>query len=406
MNTEDFIDIFFNMFHEDIQDAKKDNDYFAATKLHQNMLTRHSDESFLIALTALRNHLNKDTKVIIIIDTVEKYYAREELFRKAFQGMMQAVYKIGSTKENRWIDIKLFIPNELYEEFAGWNHNKAFDMTVFLSWKYNELLHFICRRYMTYIEKRYDRYTIDKYKAKWGEVDKDDRDSLRSFWNEFFPKQITDRFGAYEDCFNYILRHSHNKPRQIIHIVNQIINKAEERRHDPNKISEEDVYEGTHTELNQLVVDNLMPFSEDDDLIDCIKNMFFNESNILDGRIVKDCIKKDKSKYRKMGLNIETVERILLRSGFLGKVSKKTTRKVSNGDEITIYYTSFDYLMHGHLSSINDDDECALHSILTDYYDDTINPRQDICVYPYAGPDHEGEPDELFEPKGRNTNHS
>lgn len=222
---------------------------------------------------------------------------------------------------------------------------------------------------------------------------------MRSFWNEFFPKQIKDRFGAYEDCFNYILRHSQNKPRQIIHLLNEIINQAEKRGHNPDKINENDVYLGIHTNLNQLVIDNLKPFSEDDELIDCINNMFLNESNIFDGRILADCIKKDMPKYRKMGLNSEKLKKILLRSGFLGKVSKTVTLKISNGGEIQIYYTYFDYLMHGHLSSINNDDKCALHSILADHLGSSIKRSYDICVYPCGGQDYDGEEDELVNTK-------
>ena len=99
-------------------------------------------------------------------------------------------------------------------------------------------------------------------------------------------------------------------------------------------------------------------------------------------------------KYRKMGLDSDKVKKILLRSGFLGKVSKTITRKISNGSKIQIYYTSFDYLMHGHLSSINNDDKCALHSILA-HLGSSIKRSYDICVYPYAGQDYEGEEDEL-----------
>ena len=167
VNTENFIDIFFDMINQDLLDAKEDKDYFIATNLYQKILSKLNDESFLIALEDLRSHLNKDNKIVIIIDTVEQYYAKEEMFRKAVQGMMQEVYEIKLIEKNKWIDIKLFIPDELYEDFAGWNPNKAFDSTVFLSWKYKELLHFICRRYMTYIEMNYDSRTAAIYKEKW-----------------------------------------------------------------------------------------------------------------------------------------------------------------------------------------------------------------------------------------------
>ena len=405
---DNFVDLFSRIFREDVDKAIMgvDNRYPKATAINQHVLDRLMEDSFISALETLRSHLNKENRVLVIIDTLEKYYAKEEEFCKAVQGMMEAVYEIKLNDKNKWIDIKCFIPDELYEDFAGWNLNKAIDTTVFLSWKYKELLHFICRRYMAYIERYYDPLTVSNYKAQWDQVDTNSKDSLRSFWNEFFPPEIEDHFRANEDCFNYILRHSQNKPRQIIHLVNQIINCAEKSGNVP-KVGGRDVYEGVHKDLNQSLVDNFKPFLDQyQELIECVKTMFRGESNVLYGRIVKDCIKKGTSDYLRMGLNNEKAEKILLRSGLLGIVSKKRKRRLSNGREIEIYYTSFDYLIPGHLNKITNETECALHSILTDYYGDTINPRQDICVYPYAGPDHEGEPDELFEPKGRNTNHS
>lgn len=405
---DNFADLFSRIFCEDMDKVIMgvDNRYPKATVINQHVLDRLTEDSFISALETLRSHLNRENRVLVIIDTLEKYYAKEEEFCKAVQGMMEAVYEIKVNDKNKWIDIKCFIPDELYEDFAGWNPNKAIDATVFLSWKYKELLYFICKRYMAYIERYYDHLTAIKYKDKWDQVDTNNKDSLRSFWNEFFPTEIEDRFGAIEDCFNYILRHTQNKPRQIIHLVNQIINIAEKRGNVP-KVGEMDVYAGLHKDLNQLVVDNFKPFLDQyQELIECVKTMFQGESNILEGRVVKDCIKNGRTDYLNMGLNDEKVEKILLRSGLLGIVSKKGKRRLSNGREMQIYYTSFDYLIKGHLNKITNETECALHSILADYYGDSINPRQDICVYPYAGPDHEGEPDELFEPKGRNTNHS
>jgi hypothetical protein len=398
---DNFVDLFSGIFLEDVDKVKRgvDNKYPTATALNQQAIDRLREESFISALESLRSHLDRENKVLVIIDTLEKYYAKEEEFRKAVQGMMEAVYEIKLNDKNKWIDIKCFIPDELYEDFAEWNFNKAFDATVFLSWKYTELLHFISRRYMAYIEKNYDSLTAIKYKAKWEQVDTHNRDSLRRFWNEFFPIDVEDRFRANEDCFNYILRHSQNKPRQIIHLVNQIINIAESRGNNP-EVTKRDVYDGLHKDLNQLVVDNFKPFLDQyQELIECVKTMFRGKSNILDGRIVKKCIKRGRTDYLNMGLNDEDIEKILLRSGLLGIVSKKRKRRLSNGREIEVYYTSFDYLLNKHLDKITDETKCALHSILTDYYGDSINPEQDICVYPYAGPDQEGEPDELFDPK-------
>ena len=298
-------------------------------------------------------------------------------------------------------DIKCFIPDELFEEFTGWNPHKADDSVVFLEWKYKELLHFICKRYMTYLKDNYNDDEIEEHELKWDITDKNSKDSLRTFWDIFFPETIKDRFGANEDCFNYILRHTQNKPRQVLYIVNKIIKIAEDRGHAPNKITEEDVYDGIHKDLGLLIRDDFKPFSDQyDRLTNYIKTMFQGESNVLAGRSVKTCIKKYISYYTKVGLDEEKVMKMLLRSGLLGLVSdKKTEKKLSEGI-ITVYHTYFDYLLTGHLDEIQDDRLYAIHSILADYCRKYggLKPEENICVYPYGGHS-DSEKDDLFDPK-------
>lgn len=127
--------------------------------------------------------------------------------------------------------------------------------------------------------------------------------------------------------------------------------------------------------------------------------MFEGESNVLDGRIVKDCIKKCTTELIKMDLTEQQFEKILLRSSLLGIVSNERTQKLSDGSNLQIFYTSFDYLMTGHLEKLTNESKCALHSLLADYYNKKIDYRMDICVYPYAGLEHDAEPDQLFNPK-------
>lgn len=255
IEVDNFVDLFSSIYKDDMSK----NVIHQATSLNQLAINRLSDGNFITALKTLRAHLSETNRILIVIDTLEKYYAKEEEFRNAVHGMMEAIYEIKLKPENKWIDIKCFIPDELFEDFASWNLNKVSDVCVFITWRYHELLLFICKRFMSYIEENYDPRTVEIFKNKWEKVDKNDRNSLRSFWHEFFPGNITDRFGAFEDCFNYILRHTQNKPRQIIYLVNKIINLAEKRRNVLN-VKPSDVYDGLHEDLDQLITDNFKPF--------------------------------------------------------------------------------------------------------------------------------------------------
>ncbi|ODS41000.1 hypothetical protein BEH94_10565 [Candidatus Altiarchaeales archaeon WOR_SM1_SCG] len=451
-----------------------------STALDNRMNERTNNPVFINALETLRRHLNKDNRVLIVIDTLEKYYVtkKEDYFNKAVQGMMRGVYDVKALKDedlfswgldykkhvkqggvndtlkkafdannhpllskkpriikekdkcwrledgdktynikhigarikisrdkNRWIDIKCFVPDELYEDLAAWNLHKVRDSTVFLEWKYKELLRFICKRYMSYLKKNYRHHQeIKEYETKWNNLDKNSKGGLKSFWNEFFPETIKSRFGANEDCFNYILRHTQNKPRQVIHLVNNIINCAEANGRAPNHIDSEDVRTGVHRDMAELIGGAFMPFSENyTELTACIRKMFQGQENILEWEVVRHCINGKYEAYDKMGLDAEEVERILLRSGLVGLVSgdPKDVWIPDENKYIKLYETWFEYLVREHLENrMTDESLCGIHSILADYYGKGMKPKKNSHVVPYAGGlEYDGEEDDLHTPK-------
>lgn len=357
---------------------------------------RIENASFIGAKESLYKHLKKNKyDVIIIIDTLEKYYFKEDELVKAVQGMMVAVYNFKINPQNKRIDVKCFLPTELYETFSSWNPSKVLDGTVFLKWSYKELLFMITKRYITYLKnehlKFYNDNDLDKIEVDWN-----NKDSVRNnIWNRFFPECILDLYGAQEDSFNYILRDTQRKPREVIHILNKIIYHAELNGNSP-WIKKEDIKEGVHQDLKQLVRDNSFAHHEKiNDFIKIIQMSFENESNILTGKDVIKCLKRGLPSYSSLGLELNEVVQILLRSSLIGIVPKKNiiTRTLSNGNEIFVYNTIFEYLVNYQLS-INDKSLCALHSILTDSIP-TLNIQKDICIYPLAGHQDDIEIDEL-----------
>jgi len=327
---------------------------------------RLDDPSFKGALNTLRDHLKKEKhSTLIVIDTLEKYYSAEEELLKAVQGMMIAVHKIKLNPSNMRIHIKCFLPDELYDSFSDWNPSKVFDGTVFLGWSYKELISLISKRYFTYIKKYYPEFN---YYLNTTEIDWNNKDSVRhSFWDYFFPKQVIDHFGAKEDSFNYILRHSQRKPREIIHIVNKIINNAEKNGNVP-KITEENIRVGVHDNLERLVRDNLFAHHDKlNKLVKIVQVAFANESNVLSGKKLLKCLKRPSREYRTLSLDEEDVAYILLKSGLIGIVppNNMKERTLSDGKKIYIYETLFEYLENRHLY-FNEKSICALHSMLTD----------------------------------------
>jgi hypothetical protein len=327
---------------------------------------RLDDPPFKRAIDTLRDHLKKEKHtILIVIDTLEKYYSTEEELLKAVQGMMIAVHKIKLNPNNIRIHIKCFLPAELHDSFSEWNPSKVVDGAVFLRWSYKELLSLISKRYFTYIKKYHPEF--NDY-LNTSEIDWNNKDSIRHlFWDYFFPKQVTDHFGAKEDSFNYILRHSQRKPREIIYIVNKIINNSERTGNIP-KITEEDICVGVHDNLEQLVRDNLFAHHDKlDRLVKIVQIAFANESNVLSGKQLRKCLKRAKREYVILSLNEEDVAYILLTSGLLGIVLPNNIKKVtvSNNKKIYIYKTLFEYLENRHLY-FNEKSVCALHSMLTD----------------------------------------
>ena len=350
---------------------------------------------FIEAKEILRKHLIKNKyRIIIIIDTLEKYYPNEDELVKAVQGMMNAIHNFKIEEKNYRIDVKCFLPTELFETFSSWNPSKVLDETVFLKWSYKELLFMISKRYETYLKKNHSDFydSLEKFEFDW-----DNKDSVKNnIWNRFFPETIIDYYEAKEDSFNYILRHTQRKPREVIHLLNRIIYNAEKNGNSP-WINKENIKEGVHEDLKILVRDNSFAHHDKiNDFVQVVQMSFQNESNILSGKEVIKCLKRGLPIYSKLGLEPNEVMNILLRSGLIGVVPKNNikTRTLSNGKKISLYKTIFEYLENSQIY-INDLSLCALHSMLADSIP-TLKIRDDTCIYPFAGHKDDLEVDELL----------
>jgi hypothetical protein len=182
-------------------------------------------------------------KVIITFDSLEEYrfdgsqnMILAGLFRCAGQFLAQ---------QTSAVDLKFCLPAELYPAIRHSVLNPDKDLTrkQFLHWNATELAHMAAHRLKVYLEL----FNPEEYEAVKG-MRLQDREHLHAFWDLFLPRTVTNRLGAKEDSFRYILRHTQMLPRQLIMILNVVFNNAlsaENRR----KITEADVIRGV--QLNE-----------------------------------------------------------------------------------------------------------------------------------------------------------
>lgn len=367
----------------------------SALKLIDQVSKKLEDQKLITAIRLLQKQLENDNdRLLIVFDTLEKYFSYADDYRPAVQGLTKSIIAFMRQKENSRIDIKCFLPDELFDKFSDWNPQKMYDLTESILWSYRDLLLMICTRLINYMKTEYpELYPV--YKEKWDAIEKNDKDQLRSFWENFFPPTIRDTYGVDEDCFNYLLRHSQNKPRHIIHMVNKIILEAEKKGHVlPNKIPQNDIHNGIHHNFGILVNDIILPFViqdeyEQEQIPSYILTMFTNQEQILDGKRIKNIILEYRSEYSKFGLTEVDIEFILLRSGLLGIVNRIGEINKPNGEKLTVFYATYDYLIEDHITKLNLADRCAIHSLLYDCYGNRMRFNGDKCAYPY-NPNHEG----------------
>jgi hypothetical protein len=322
-------------------------------------------------------------RMLVLVDSLEKYAVYRREMQEGLSGIARAIVGIKAGKATSGIDIRFFMPAEIFEYISPEMPGKMLGETVFLRWKFHHLLAVLTIRYLDMLrrnsleptEKLARLHTI-VHECLEGEQAM--RTLRESFWyeNGYLPSHITNHYGRQEDSFAYLLRHTQRRPRELIFVLNKIIDQANSRKELP-RLSQEAVRLGLHhpETLQFLVRDSLSPFfSPDLDMVDVARQIFHGHPRLFSGRDLLRWTKRLRDLGHLKDSDEEFVIQLLLRSGVIGLVEER------RGSHYTV--ARFEYLMQDHLQLILEHKhQYCVHPSVGDFFA-METPKDTPVIYP------------------------
>ncbi len=347
----------------------------------------YNDPRFVRCLDLLPRILG-NRKVLIIFDTLESYEIHTDPMKQGLRGIITAIIELLSDARLHQVGVRFFIPAEVYEDAAREIPAKVAGSTVFLKWASADLIAMLTRRYFVMLERTglVTGRTREGLRELLDESESRDahaagRKALRKkFWyfHRFLPESVTNTRGIAEDTFAYLLRHTQRRPRELIFIMNHIVEEAFRRGELPT-ISQASVAHGLHREdtLQTLLKDTLAPYEGYvDSILDRARSAFHGQCRVLDGYQLRRFAMAMYDLGGGSRIEPEDLVKILMRSGLVGLIENPMERINRAGYCVA----SFEYLMQDYIA-YNKEKMYYVHPLLGDGF--KMAPHADYgVVYP------------------------
>lgn len=188
---------------------------------------------------------NGAKKLLVCIDGFDTIIKHSPDSREAiFAGLIDAVFFFDTHKKlSEIIAIKAFLPYELTLEAhrVTWDSDKHLHNVHYISWEDSDFKLFIEKRFFPFSKKKYSKF--------------------QDVWNEFLPEKITNTAHSVDEItFDYILRHTMYRPRQVLNHVYKIISLWEETSSSNDKIQPSfipPIIAKSNIEMADLIAKNL-----------------------------------------------------------------------------------------------------------------------------------------------------
>jgi hypothetical protein len=166
------------------------------------------------ACSALQEVLGKSGGVLVTFDRIDRYfetvpqpYKRDEFERVALRhflvGLVQAVYNISTAGFSEKIQFKVFLPEDKYGAIRSRDLDKIKEFIFRIQWTPDELKEVIARRISHSLNLRNKDGSLCISKEET--------------WDRIFPRNVANQgvSGIPEDTADYLIRHTHFRPRDL-----------------------------------------------------------------------------------------------------------------------------------------------------------------------------------------------
>ena len=340
-------------------------------------------ESYLSAVREMQSFL-QNKKILVLIDSGNDYDLRDTRFVVILKALIYICFSFYSHK-SKYIDIKMAIPSEVYTFILQRLPGKYMQNTTVIQWFYNDLIKLIATRFLYYISNSeymhyfpfLSQYTIESLKNI-----KNCSILLHYILPEYCPTSLDYSF----DTIAYSIKHTLNKPRELLVIFNAIIGEIIENENyryfyeNPSAIR--DVIHSTQEILIGQALSMYNNYYHR--ILEACSLTLSNSKYLFKGKdLIPSLRNAEAAIARKEGYLLEDIEQILLHSGLIGIVSSchriLPNSDLANSKEVTLISVRFEYQVKG-LLQFDKNSYYAIHPMCYEHFGCWISPN--VLVYP------------------------
>lgn len=384
--TSDFGDVL-KMYVEKIH-SEGLSDILSVASLFSTIIGKLFNADYYKAAEAVKRIFSDKDKILVLIDTMEEYKFSDTNCIVSIKSLMRYTFECYST--NKFISIKMALPSELYSFLRESIPAKQMGNTVFIEWKYRDLIKLIAMRcYFLFTESNWKEKFKCPVNEKYYQKISKDYTSAKEFLYSFIPDRCNATINLSFDTLSYIVRHTQKKPRQLMMVFQSILHKI---------VTQSDMlyYFNNSTELktqihlvqDNLISDSLNMYAETyPRIVEICSHILSQRGYIIPDSELTDYIKKsDLNDLMGDSLNADVIKSILIQSGLIGTYNEDNIRFVPkynswfrNPNVIKIIPALYEYQIKGRLAH-NEKSEYVVHPICYENYNMFID--YNCLVYP------------------------
>ena len=295
-------------------------------------------------------HLKK-IPVIIAIDTLEHYDVNNEPMMRATAALIECASNFNTKYASRGIHVKLFVTAEVFSRLRGQyvsNPLKYVRDEIYMHWRPRDIIRLLCWRFHKYLSVRGRFSDLNPQAISW-----DDFSAVyERVWKPYFGGKLINRRGIEEPTFPYMLRHTQNRPRQMIVLCNAIAKacdiESKNGPFDPNVVVNT-VWEVERVLATEVINSYREVYHNCGQIVDALMNFPL----VFNGKLLDKFAPSTSSNWASGQYSPYNFRQLVAELGIVGRVRERD-------EQSHVIAADFEYFLKGRLSLMTSD-ACVIH---------------------------------------------
>ncbi len=351
-----------------------------------------TDEAYEQAEESMENILFSNP-VLVMIDTLEHYDIKDEQLILITKSLVSVSFYYAWNFKKQNIFVKFAMPSEIYTKVKILLAAKFIGKVIYIEWNYKDLVKMLAVKFYCFAIKRPKFFQfINKYSLD--DLYEDSQTAIKILY-EFLPEMCPATIALKFDTLAYCIRHTQKRPRQLLLIVNALLDYILEKNNlNILKEDSDSVRYLIHSVQEEMIMDSIAMYRDSNQqLLQILTETILGKKYKFSAKELEAYIRTAKTKYKK-NLDVEEIEKIFVESGIIGimeteRYVPENSQWFENDKVIKILDASFEYQKKGTLI-YNLDSIMLIHPMCYEYF------KCEISKYTMVYPDKDVDPDDFL----------